>query len=162
MTSRYIQKYNIQSKNIAFIGDDVNDIKLILVNDQEKKEDIETFIDSNRQLQLTPRKGEITAREGEKNARDGATSRRKSTRVKKLSIIDEFSLPNETPQKRRYVSRRGKIYDDSDSEGDADPNNPRFLDTGVIKYRDTLGKVYRIEPNPRFIRYKNAFTNLMK
>jgi hypothetical protein len=60
------------------------------------------------------------------------------------------------------VSRRGKIYEDSDSEGDDDPNNPRFLDTGVIKYRDTLGRVYTIDPNPRFLRYKNAFTNLMR
>ena len=76
-------------------------------------------------------------------------------------MIDEFSLPS-LNEPRKYVSRRGKIFDDSDSDGEADPNNPRFLDTGVIKYRDTQGKVYRIQPNPRFIRYKNYFTNLMK
>lgn len=32
----------------------------------------------------------------------------------------------------------------------------------MIKYRDTQGKVYRIEPNARFVRFKNYFTNLMK
>jgi hypothetical protein len=58
-------------------------------------------------------------------------------------VIDEFSLPS-LNEPRKYVSRRGKVFDDSDSDGEADPNNPRFLDTGVIKYRDTQGKVYRI------------------
>ena len=68
---------------------------------------------------------------------------RKSTKARRVSVIDQYSLPsiNET---RRYVSRRGKVYDDTDSEGENDPNNPRFLDTGVIKYRDTLGKVHTI------------------
>ena len=78
-----------------------------------------------------------------------------------MSVVDEYSLPS-LNEPRTYISRRGKVYDDSDSDGDTDPNNPRFLDTGVIKYRDTLGKVHTINPNPRFIRYKNYFTNLMK
>lgn len=119
-----------------------------------QKEDQETFIDTSRHLLPS-------AREGENTAREGNTTGRKSTRARRLSVIDEFSLPN-LAEPRTYVSRRGKVYDDSDSEGENDPNNPRFLDTGVIKYRDTLGKVYQIEPNARFVRYKNAFTNLLK
>jgi hypothetical protein len=89
------------------------------------------------------------------------SSGRRSTRKRRQSVVDEYSLPS-TEKTRRYVSRRGQTYDDSDSNGEDEPDNPRFLDTGVIKYRDTLGKVYRIEPNPRFLRYKNAFTNLLK
>lgn len=95
---------------------------------------------------------------------DGPPSTRRKTTItsrRASQALDEFSMPS-FGAKREYISRRGKVYDDTDSEGEADPSNPRFLDTGVIKYRDTLGKVYRIEPNPRFIRYKNAFTNLMK
>ena len=107
---------------------DQKEIKLVL-DEQIKENDQETFVDTARHLLPS-------AREGENTAREGQTSGRRSTRARRLSVVDEFSLPS-LNEPRKYVSRRGKVFDDTDSEGEDDPNNPRFLDTGVIKYRDT-------------------------
>ena len=60
--------------------------------------------------------------------------------------------------KKTYHSRRMKNYEDNDSNGE--DNKP--MDTAVIEYKDTQGRVMVLKPNPKFKPYKNVFKKLLK
>jgi hypothetical protein len=60
--------------------------------------------------------------------------------------------------KRTYTSRRTKNYEDNDSNGE----DNTVMDTAVIQYKDTLGRIMVLKPNPKFKPYKNVFKNLLK
>ena len=59
-----------------------------------------------------------------------------------------------------------KTYDNSASDNSDDEegakSDPSYKDTGIIKVKDTQGNVQVLQPNERFLNYKNMFQNLLK
>jgi hypothetical protein len=86
-------------------------------------------------------------------------SARKTVALRK-SYKKEYEKHVELGEKDRlYSSRRTIAYDDNNSDiGDG----PIVENKGQLIYSNNIGKIFRLDPNPRFQKYKNQFTNLLK
>ena len=72
---------------------------------------------------------------------------------------------NNLSEKKEYISRRKRRYDDSDSEDKEfieTEGSSGYVDTGNIVYMDTKGNSTTLKPNIRFTSYKSVFKDLLK
>ena len=71
---------------------------------------------------------------------------------------------NDLTVQKDYVSRRTKVFEDSQSEDEdyVQTEGSKPPETGIIQYQDTKGNITSLKPNIRFLPYQEMFTNLMK
>jgi hypothetical protein len=68
---------------------------------------------------------------------------------KKSSYIRDKATDIKHGVKKVYTSRRGVAFDDNDSNGE----DNGYQISGNISYKDTLGNITVVQPNPRFSKY---------
>ena len=85
-------------------------------------------------------------------------SEKETLKTKKSMFVKDKATDITTGVKKKYTSRRSVVFEDDDSNGEDDGYNL----SGTITYKDTQGNVTSIKANPRFQKYSQIFTNLLK
>ena len=82
----------------------------------------------------------------------------------KAKTLRETDQSQNLRLKKKYVSRRKKAFEDSESDIDSNDEDyaNNYKDTGDISYMDTKGNVTVLKPNIRFTSYKSVFKDLLK
>ena len=102
-------------------------------------------------------KGDPTHREAI-TVQQPPSSARSDLKTKKSMFVKDKATDIAVGVKKKYTSRRSVVFEDNDSNGEEDGYNL----SGTITYKDTQGNVTSIKPNPRFQKYSQIFTNLLK
>ena len=82
----------------------------------------------------------------------------------KAKTLRETDQSQNLRLKKKYVSRRKKAFEDSESDiaSDDDDFKNDYKETGDISYMDTKGNITILKPNIRFTSYKSVFKDLLK